>query len=88
MYRAVQIHKGSSGWGGPLLIQPDPNKNIVLSVTGGGIHPLAQRIADLTGAKAVDGFKFGVFDKSVAVFSKYPGLHGTFFSVLSGSRSR
>ena len=67
MYRAVQIHKGSSGWGGPLLIQPDPNKNIVLSVTGGGIHPLAQRIADLTGAKAVDGFKFGVSDKSVAV---------------------
>ena len=28
-----------------------------MSVTGGGIHPVARRIAELTGGEAVDGFK-------------------------------
>jgi sorbitol-specific phosphotransferase system component IIBC len=38
-------------------------------VTGGGIHPVAQRIADLTGGQAFDGFKSSApFDKiAVAV---------------------
>ncbi|MCI2257305.1 PTS sorbitol transporter subunit IIB, partial [Domibacillus sp. PGB-M46] len=56
-YKAVKINKGSNGWGGPLVIQPDEQKKYVVSVTGGGIHPVAQRIAELTGAEAVDGFK-------------------------------
>ncbi|GLC87144.1 PTS glucitol/sorbitol transporter subunit IIB [Lysinibacillus piscis] len=56
-YKAVKISKGSSGWGGPLVIQPDEQKKYIVSVTGGGIHPVAQHIADLTGAEAVDGFK-------------------------------
>ena len=29
----------------------------ILSVTGGGIHPVAQKIADMTGGEALDGFK-------------------------------
>ncbi|PTL37510.1 PTS glucitol/sorbitol transporter subunit IIB [Alkalicoccus saliphilus] len=55
-YRAVKITKGSGGWGGPLIISPDETKKYVVSITGGGIHPVAQDIADKTGAEAVDGF--------------------------------
>lgn len=56
-YQSVQISKGPGGWGGPLVIQPTDTKKYVVSVTGGGIHPVAEKIAKLTGAEAVDGFK-------------------------------
>lgn len=56
-YKSVEISKGSGGWGGPLIIKPTEKKKYVVSVTGGGIDPIAQQIADLTGAEAVDGFK-------------------------------
>lgn len=64
-YKAVKISKGSSGWGGPLVVKPSKEKDVVLSVTGGGIHPLAQKIADLTGATAIDGFKASVPDEKI-----------------------
>lgn len=67
MYKAVKIEKGSSGWGGPLVIQPTEKRNKIVSVTGGGIDPIAARIAELTGAKAVDGFNTGVPDEEIAV---------------------
>lgn len=57
MYNAVKVEKGEGGWGESLLIRPDQQKSVVVSVTGGGIHPVAQRIADLTGAVVRDGFK-------------------------------
>ncbi|WP_309085352.1 PTS glucitol/sorbitol transporter subunit IIB [Chelativorans sp.] len=66
-YKAVKISKGSGGWGGPLVIQPTPERNKVVSVTGGGIHPVAQRIAELTGAEAVDGFKSPPIEGEMAV---------------------
>lgn len=56
-YKAVKISRGKSGWGGPLVVQPTTERNKVVSVTGGGIHPVAARIAEMTGAEAVDGFK-------------------------------
>ena len=56
-YKAVKISKGSNGWGGPLVVQLTPQRNKVVSVTGGGIHPVARRIAELTGGEVVDGFK-------------------------------
>ncbi|MCM3788740.1 PTS glucitol/sorbitol transporter subunit IIB [Domibacillus indicus] len=65
-YKAVKITKGSNGWGGPLVIQPDEQKKYVVSVTGGGIHPVAQCIADLTGAQAVDGFKTSIDKEEMA----------------------
>src|SRR5690625_4276570 len=55
-YRAVRISKGSNGWGGPLVIQPTDKKKYVVSVTGGGIHPIAEQIAEMTGAEPIDGF--------------------------------
>jgi len=66
-YKAVKISRGKSGWGGPLVIQPTDQRNKVVSVTGGGIHPVAQRIADLTGAEAVDGFKAPPVEGEMAV---------------------
>lgn len=56
-YKPVKISRGQNGWGGPLVIQLTPERNKVVSVTGGGIHPVARRIAELTGGEAVDGFK-------------------------------
>ncbi|MFD1420684.1 PTS glucitol/sorbitol transporter subunit IIB [Lactiplantibacillus songbeiensis] len=55
-YSSVKISKGNHGWGGPLTVTPTDEKPYVISVTGGGIDPVAQRIADLTGAKVVDSF--------------------------------
>ncbi|RWM07488.1 MAG: PTS sorbitol transporter subunit IIB [Mesorhizobium sp.] len=66
-YKAVKISKGSTGWGGPLVIEPTDQRNKVVSVTGGGIHPVAQLIADMTGAQAVDGFKAPPIESEMAV---------------------
>ena len=68
-YKAVKVEAGRGGWGGPLTIKPTDAKPLIYSVTGGGIHPVAQRIADLTGGQPFDGFKSSApFDKiAVAV---------------------
>lgn len=56
-FKAALVEKGARGWGGPLTIQPKPGRDLIYSVTGGGIHPVAQKIADVTGGKPFDGFK-------------------------------
>lgn len=56
----VYVKKGKGGWGGPLVITPDEKKKYVISVTGGGIHPVAKKIAQMTGTTAVDAFKHPV----------------------------
>ena len=68
-YKSVKVTKGRGGWGGPLTITPTDDRPLVASITGGGIHPVAQRIADLTGGEAFDGFSSSApFDKiAVAV---------------------
>lgn len=67
MYKSIIIKKGKSGWGGPLKIVPTDIRNKVLCVTGGGIHPIAKKIAEMTGGTAVDGFNTGVPDEQVMV---------------------
>lgn len=56
-YKAYTVSKGPGGWGGPLVIEPTEQKKYIVSVTGGGIHPVAQEIANRTNGIAVDGFK-------------------------------
>ncbi|WP_431910702.1 PTS glucitol/sorbitol transporter subunit IIB [Amycolatopsis thermoflava] len=63
--RAVFVRPGEGGWGKGLLLRVDGKRDKVLSVTGGGIHPVAARIAELTGAEAVDGFHTSVPDDEV-----------------------
>ena len=64
-FRTVNVTKGHGGWGDGLTLTPTPEKKIVLSVTGGGIHPIARQIAELSGAQAVDGFTNHVEDEKV-----------------------
>ena len=68
-YKAVKVEAGHGGWGGPLVIKPTAERPLIYSVTGGGIHPVAQKIADMTGGEPFDGFKSSApFDKiAVAV---------------------
>jgi glucitol/sorbitol PTS system EIIB component len=66
-FKAVKISKGRGGWGGPLVIQPTAERDKVVSITGGGIHPVARRIAELTGAEVVDGFKTPPLESEMAV---------------------
>ncbi|MEH6841111.1 PTS glucitol/sorbitol transporter subunit IIB [Priestia megaterium] len=65
-FKSVKVSKGNSGWGGPLVIEPNENRKYIVSVTGGGIHPIAQKIADLTGGIAIDGFKTSIESNQMA----------------------
>jgi PTS system glucitol/sorbitol-specific IIB component len=53
---SVFVAPGKGGWGKGLLLVPDEKRRFVACVTGGGIHPVAQRIADLAGCEVVDAF--------------------------------
>lgn len=60
MYKPVIVRRGSGGWGGPLTLVPTEEKHKIVSITGGGIHLLAVKIADMCGGEAVDGFSHAV----------------------------
>lgn len=64
-YKSVKINKGSGGWGKHLIVTPSAERDKVISVTGGGIHPVAARIAELSGGTVVDGFKDPVPNEEV-----------------------
>lgn len=66
-YHKIRIKAGPKGWGGPLEIEPTNDKNLIYSVTGGGIHPLAAKIAELTGGEPFDGFKSRAPFEKIAV---------------------
>jgi sorbitol-specific phosphotransferase system component IIBC len=67
IYRKLRIKKGPKGWGGPLVIEPKPGRDLIYSVTGGGIHPLAAKIAELTGGTPFDGFRSKAAFEQIAV---------------------
>lgn len=63
--KAVKVVKGKGGWGGPFLLKETETQKIVASITGGGIHPVAQKIADYLGVEAKDGFSSKVEPKDM-----------------------
>lgn len=65
MYKKVFVKKGNGGWGTGLEIEPIGKKTKIISVTGGGIHPVAQKMADLSGAEVVDGFSNSIPEDEV-----------------------
>lgn len=68
MYRAIKVEAGTAGFGGPLVLQPTEECNIILSMTAiGGICPLAEKIAEMTGGTPVDGHKNNVPDEEIMV---------------------
>ena len=60
------VSKGSGGYGTPLEIEVNGVRNKIVSMTGTGIHPVAQKIADITGGEAVDGFRKVFPEKEMA----------------------
>lgn len=65
-YNAIKIVKGSGGFGGPLTVKPQEGKDTVLYITGGGAEPeIIEKIVNLTGCKAVNGFKTSVPEEQI-----------------------
>lgn len=67
MYKTIKINRGNTGWGGPLVVTPTDTCHTVLCVTGGGIHPVAAKIAELSGAEVADGWKTSLPDEEVMI---------------------
>lgn len=63
--KRILVSHGEGGWGGPLAIAGTAGKKVAC-ITGGGIHPVAQRIADLIGLPVVDAFKTSVPPEEMA----------------------
>lgn len=67
-YKSIYVERGRGGWGGPLVITPTEEKNKILYVVGGGEKPeIVDRIAEMTGMEAVNGFKTSIPDEETAV---------------------
>lgn len=66
-WRSVKIERGTGGWGGPLVITPTEQKHKFIYVTGGNKPDIVDKIAELTGMEAVDGFKTSIPDDETAL---------------------
>ncbi|BDR58216.1 PTS glucitol/sorbitol transporter subunit IIB [Xylocopilactobacillus apicola] len=66
-WHSIKITKGSGGWGGPLVITPTEEKHKFIYVTGGDRPEIVDRIEQLSGMKAVDGFKTSIPDNETAL---------------------
>lgn len=62
----IEIKKGNGGFGGPLTVTPTEEKNKLIYITGGGAKPdIVDKIVELTGCEAVNGFKTSVPESEI-----------------------
>ena len=67
-FHTVVVQRGHGGFGGPLTLTPTPEKNKLVYIVGGGMKPeVVDRICELSGAEAVNGFKTSVPDDEIFV---------------------
>lgn len=67
-YKSIRVVKGSGGYGGPLVITPTAEKYKFIYITGGGEKPaIVDKIANLTGMEAVNGFQTSIPDEEIAL---------------------
>ena len=67
-YKSIKVVKGSGGFGGPVVITPTDEKHKFIYITGGGEKPaIVDKIAELTGMEAVNGFKTSIPDEEIAL---------------------
>lgn len=67
-FNSIIINKGKGGFGGPLTITPTADKHKFIYVTGGGEKPaIVDKIAEITGMEAVNGFKTSIPDSEIAL---------------------
>jgi PTS system glucitol/sorbitol-specific IIB component len=52
----VFVSRGPGGWGTGLHLRVEGRRNRIVSVTGGGIHPVARKIAEYLNCPVVDAF--------------------------------
>lgn len=65
-YNAIKIVRGDGGFGGPLVVKPEEGKDKLVFITGGGAEPeIVEKICNLTGCTAVNGFKTSVPDEEI-----------------------
>lgn len=67
-YKSIRVVKGSGGYGGPLVITPTEERHKFIYITGGGERPaIVDKIVELTGMEAVNGFKTSIPDDGIAL---------------------
>ena len=67
-YKSILVSKGAGGFGGPLTITPTDDKHKFIYITGGGEKPaIVDKIVELTGMEAVNGFKTSIPDEEIAL---------------------
>ena len=65
-YKSIKVSKGPGGFGGPLTVKPQEGKDVLLYITGGGAEPkIVEKIVNLTGCRAVNGFKSSVPEEEI-----------------------
>lgn len=67
MNKKVKIVKGSGGFGGPLVLGVDGKRDKVMYVTGGHKPAIVDKICEITGASAVNGFETSVSEDEIMV---------------------
>lgn len=67
MSEKITVVKGSGGFGGPLTIGVEGKKDKVMYVTGGHKPDIVDKICEITGASAVNGFETSVPEEEIMV---------------------